>query len=62
MIRKSAALTDGAVSYLEWDGDGPALHFAHANGFNALTYRTLLAQSDDLSDGGLEIVHLAQTK
>jgi len=25
------------------------------------TYRTLLAQSDDLSDGGLEIVHLAQT-
>jgi pimeloyl-ACP methyl ester carboxylesterase len=42
MIRKSAALPDGAVSYLEWDGDGPALHFAHANGFNALTYRTLL--------------------
>jgi 7,8-dihydropterin-6-yl-methyl-4-(beta-D-ribofuranosyl)aminobenzene 5'-phosphate synthase len=26
------------------------------------TYRTLLAQSDDLSDGGPEIVHLAQTK
>jgi len=26
------------------------------------TYRTLLAQSDDLSDDGLEIVHLAQTK
>jgi 7,8-dihydropterin-6-yl-methyl-4-(beta-D-ribofuranosyl)aminobenzene 5'-phosphate synthase len=26
------------------------------------TYRTLLAQSDDLSDGGLEIVHLAQTR
>ena len=26
------------------------------------TYRTLLAQSDDLSDGGQEIVHLAQTK
>jgi 7,8-dihydropterin-6-yl-methyl-4-(beta-D-ribofuranosyl)aminobenzene 5'-phosphate synthase len=25
-------------------------------------YRTLLAQSDDLSDGGQEIVHLAQTK
>src|SRR5450631_4624134 len=25
-------------------------------------YRTLLAQSDDLSDGGPEIVHLAQTK
>jgi hypothetical protein len=26
------------------------------------TYRTLLPQSDDLSDGGPEIVHLAQTK
>ena len=26
------------------------------------TYRTLLAQSDDVSDGGPEIVHLAQTK
>src|SRR5579859_5782578 len=26
------------------------------------TYRTLLAQSDDLSDAGPEIVHLAQTK
>jgi len=26
------------------------------------TYRTLLARSDDLSDGGLQIVHLAQTK
>ena len=47
MIRKSAALTDGAVSYLEWDGDGPALHFAHANGFNALTYRTLLQPLSD---------------
>lgn len=42
MIRKSAALSDGAISYLEWKSDGPALHFAHANGFNALTYRTLL--------------------
>jgi pimeloyl-ACP methyl ester carboxylesterase len=42
-IRKSATLSDGAVSYLEWEGDCPALHFAHANGFNALTYRTLLA-------------------
>jgi 7,8-dihydropterin-6-yl-methyl-4-(beta-D-ribofuranosyl)aminobenzene 5'-phosphate synthase len=26
------------------------------------TYRTLLAQSDELSDGGPEIMHLAQTK
>jgi pimeloyl-ACP methyl ester carboxylesterase len=42
MIRKTAQLADGAVSYLEWDAGGPALHFAHANGFNALTYHTLL--------------------
>jgi hypothetical protein len=26
------------------------------------SYRTLLAQSDDLSDGGLAVVHLAQKK
>ncbi len=42
MIRKTAQLPDGTISYLEWENDGPALHFAHANGFNALTYRTLL--------------------
>ena len=39
-------LTDGgALSYLEWPaGRGkPPLHFAHANGFNGLTYRHLLA-------------------
>jgi 7,8-dihydropterin-6-yl-methyl-4-(beta-D-ribofuranosyl)aminobenzene 5'-phosphate synthase len=29
---------------------------------NLRTYRTLLAHSDDLSDGGPQIVHLAQTK
>jgi pimeloyl-ACP methyl ester carboxylesterase len=32
------------MSYLEWNRPGAAsLLFAHANGFNALTYRTLLA-------------------
>jgi pimeloyl-ACP methyl ester carboxylesterase len=41
--RKVAALPDGAVSYLEWaNGQAAPLHFAHANGFNAETYRTLL--------------------
>ena len=29
---------------------------------NLRTYRTLVAQSDDMSDGGAEIVHLAQTR
>ncbi len=35
---------DGAISYLEWNGptSAPLLIFAHANGFNAMTYRSLL--------------------
>jgi len=33
---------NGAISYLEWEADAPVLHFAHANGFNAETYRALL--------------------
>jgi pimeloyl-ACP methyl ester carboxylesterase len=41
-LRKSATLLDGNTSYLEWEIKGPALHFAHANGFNAQTYRGLL--------------------
>ncbi|HEX7775190.1 MAG TPA: alpha/beta hydrolase [Parvibaculum sp.] len=42
--RRELALDDGAISFLEWKGaaGGPALHFAHANGFNAMTYRHLL--------------------
>jgi pimeloyl-ACP methyl ester carboxylesterase len=40
--RKKMALADGEVSYLEWPAQAPLLHFAHANGFNAQTYRTLL--------------------
>jgi pimeloyl-ACP methyl ester carboxylesterase len=44
-VRRELALGDGTVSFLEWKGEGrkPALHFAHANGFNAMTYRHLLA-------------------
>lgn len=41
-FRKSVALPEGAVSYLEWEGGGPTLLFAHANGFNGQTYRALL--------------------
>lgn len=42
-VRKTVALPDGALSCLDWGGDGPLLHFAHATGFNAETYRGLLA-------------------
>jgi pimeloyl-ACP methyl ester carboxylesterase len=44
-VRRELALAEGAVSYLEWKGEGaqPALHFAHANGFNGMTYRHLLS-------------------
>ncbi|MFM9865238.1 MAG: alpha/beta fold hydrolase [Micropepsaceae bacterium] len=43
--RRSIKMWDGEVSCLLWeaaDARAPAVHFAHANGFNALTYRTLL--------------------
>jgi pimeloyl-ACP methyl ester carboxylesterase len=39
-------MSDGEVSYLAWEeteARAPSLHFAHANGFNALTYRALLS-------------------
>lgn len=44
-VRREMIFKDGAISYLEWKlREGlPALHFAHANGFNAMTYRHLLA-------------------
>jgi pimeloyl-ACP methyl ester carboxylesterase len=45
--RETIPLDDGAVSCLSWKGDGPVLHFAHANGFNAETYRTLLSPLTD---------------
>lgn len=41
-LRKKMTLPDGDVSFLEWAGDGPLVHFSHANGFNAETYRGLL--------------------
>ncbi len=41
-VRISVAVADGTVSCLEWPAAGPALHFAHANGFNAQTYQVLL--------------------
>lgn len=41
-VRKKLARESGTVSYLEWDNARRALHFAHANGFNAEVYRTLL--------------------
>ncbi|HEY0301750.1 MAG TPA: alpha/beta hydrolase [Rhizomicrobium sp.] len=40
--RKTMALPDGGVSYLEWAADAPLLHFTHATGFNAQTYQGLL--------------------
>lgn len=40
--RKTLSLSDGDVSYLDWNSDGPLLHFTHATGFNAETYRGLL--------------------
>lgn len=42
LLRKNLALADGEVSYLEWEAQAPLLHFTHANGFNAETYRALL--------------------
>jgi pimeloyl-ACP methyl ester carboxylesterase len=48
--RRSIKMWDGEASVLAWeaaDTRAPAMHFAHANGFNALTYRTLL---DPLAD------------
>lgn len=42
-VRKTTPMMDGALGYLEWENAGPVLHFAHANGFNAETYKSLLA-------------------
>lgn len=42
-VRKTIAVPDGEVSLLEWLSEGQTLHFAHATGFNAETYRSLLA-------------------
>ncbi len=48
--RMAVTLPDGAQSCLLWDQAGagaPLLHFAHANGFNAYTYRRILAPLSD---------------
>lgn len=44
-LRREATVRDGTVSYLDWPSasGAPALHFAHANGFNAMTYRAMLS-------------------
>ncbi len=42
-VRRTLSLPQGDVSHLDWCGDGPFLHFAHATGFNAETYRGLLS-------------------
>ncbi|HEX4156888.1 MAG TPA: alpha/beta hydrolase [Rhizomicrobium sp.] len=43
-VRRLIATATGIMSCLEWNHPGAeCLLFAHANGFNALTYRTLLA-------------------
>lgn len=41
--RNKLPLPDGDVSCLGWPGSGPLLLFLHATGFNAETYRGLLA-------------------
>ncbi len=41
-VRKNVHLGDGSMSYLEWPGAGLPLNFAHANGFNAQTYQSIL--------------------
>jgi pimeloyl-ACP methyl ester carboxylesterase len=47
-IRKSIAIDGGAISCLEWEESRrETLLFAHANGFNAQTYRTMLAPLSD---------------
>jgi pimeloyl-ACP methyl ester carboxylesterase len=50
--RRAIKVWEGEVSTLAWERAGPraaSVHFAHANGFNAQTYRSLLdALSDEL--------------
>lgn len=42
-VRKCLPMGDGTLSYLDWESDAPRLVFAHATGFNAETYKSLLA-------------------
>ncbi len=41
-VRRQINREGGVISYLDWENAHPALHFAHATGFNAETYRSLL--------------------
>jgi pimeloyl-ACP methyl ester carboxylesterase len=45
--RQTLALAEGGVSQLVWENTAPLLHFAHATGFNAETYRGLLSPLAD---------------
>lgn len=42
-VRTTLPISDGTLSALEWPAGKTLLHFAHATGFNAPTYRSLLA-------------------
>jgi len=42
-VRIHLPISDGAISCLAWETTGPLLHFAHATGFNAETYRSIVA-------------------
>ncbi len=49
-VRRELPLPEGAISYLEWEADAPdktPLHFAHANGFNGMTYQRILSGLGD---------------
>lgn len=46
-VRRSLSVAEGSISYIAWPRSAPGLHFAHANGFNAQTYTTLLAPLAD---------------
>jgi pimeloyl-ACP methyl ester carboxylesterase len=46
-VRRSLSVAEGSISYIAWPRPAPGLHFAHANGFNAQTYSTLLAPLAD---------------
>src|ERR1700759_4780453 len=45
--RQMLTLEHGGVSQIVWENDAPLLHFAHATGFNAETYRGLIAPLAD---------------
>ena len=46
-VRKNLSVAEGLISYIAWPRQAQGLHFAHANGFNAQTYSTLLAPLAD---------------